>query len=926
MKFAAVLVSLLVMSLVLVVSRQDSAAEPADAESEFWIKVVFQSEADGQSWDGLASITNGKLIDIAGWGLEERDSLREAEFGWKIQTGIPKGRRVTFAEPDRGVLLKIRGNSKSVVRLDTEQGPVRIAVGDLEAGTVTQAGKLVNVELLGSEDLVASTKTDDDFASIAVTADGHRHVMWITYDDDAKRDRLLIRDVDDDQSQPSPVADATEFSHAHLLVQSDGNLRAVWCSSGTFGDWDLYTAVKSDNGWTGERMTSAKGTDFQLSADMGSDGTLWLAWQSFRNSNGDVFAKRLKNGRWTEDIPVAVDKANEWEPNVSVDKNGDAWIGYDSYQHGNYDVFVAKVADADGKLAVTQRVPVATSPNFEAHANVLADDAGRVWVAFDAAGPNWGKDFRNGPTTFRGKYAEPLHASRRIELRAIVGGKVVEPEQTFPQQLPPDRIPLIDRKPTTKPSRFYEYPQLTRDDDGRLWVFFRLCRQGYCAHPPMGLDWSVYATAFTEDGWLEPIQLPRSRGRQNQRVAIASSADGRLSCAWAEGNRFASVGRKYSVRWGELPAIKSKAGEFTFDDATPPEPTEATREPAPSFTLQDGEDEYYLYFGDLHRHTNISRCMPTIDGDLIDAHRYALDAVEYDFLAITDHTRDVDQFSWWRTQKANDWFHVPSVYVPINGYERSNFTPGGGHRNVFFLKRGHEVSRSDHWYSGRGLPQKDANPDSTLYPWLKEQGGALTAAHTPAYAKGEERGTWTYNDRDVEPVAEIFQAMRRSYERPDQGVAEEASLWHALKKGHRLGFIASSDHMSTHQSFACVWAKDKTRESIFEAIKARRTFAATGRIAVDFRIGDAVMGEEVRLRKEESNAVRLNIRVAGTNRISEIQVVRSGKVIHRMSPGNRDVNTTYEDNKPLPGESYYYIRVRQIDDETAWVSPIWVQR
>ena len=73
----------------------------------------------------------------------------------------------------------------------------------------------------------------------------------------------------------------------------------------------------------------------------------------------------------------------------------------------------------------------------------------------------------------------------------------------------------------------------------------------------------------------------------------------------------------------------------------------------------------HVYFGDLHRHTNISRCAPTIDGSLTDAHRYALDAVELDFLAITDHTRDVGPLDWWRTQQAADLFHIPGRYVPI---------------------------------------------------------------------------------------------------------------------------------------------------------------------------------------------------------------------------------------------------------------------
>ena len=31
-------------------------------------------------------------------------------------------------------------------------------------------------------------------------------------------------------------------------------------------------------------------------------------------------------------------------------------------------------------------------------------------------------------------------------------------------------------------------------------------------------------------------------------------------------------------------------------------------------------------------------------------------------------------------------------------------------------------------------------------------------------------------------------------------------------------------------------------------------------------------------------------------------------------------------HEPAPGESYYYVRVIQVDDQMAWSSPIWVRR
>lgn len=783
------------------------------------------------------------------------------------------------------------------------------------------------MEPLGTEALIAETETDDDFAAVALDARGHRHVAWISYDADAKEDRLLVRDVDDPAHKPQPIAVAREFTSVRLL-RDRKSLRALWCSPGEQKNWDVYTAVRTDGGWKTERLSAAEGTDFHLTADRGADGTVWIAWQTFRSGNGDVYAKCLRGGRWSEDIAVATTQANEWEPAVSVDKAGAAWIAYDSYEHGNYDVYLVPVrlqgapgAGASG--SVGERIAVARSSDFEAHASVLAAGDGKVWVAYDAAGPNWGKDFKNVPTTSRGHYTEPLHAQRRLELRCVVDGKVHRPRGALPQELPPEKIPAIQRSPHTKPSRFYEYPQLALDGDGRLWLFFRLCRQGYCPHPPKGLDWNIYATSYTEDGWLNPIQLPLSQGRQNQRVSFAVGADQNLVCAWADGNRFASVDHKYSVHHGALPAVAEAPAAIPLEAMELEPPGDAEPREDITHTVRRRGNEYRVYFGDLHRHTNISRCAPTIDGSLTDAHRYALDAVRYDFLGITDHTRDVDPFSWWRTQKACDLFHIPGRYVPIYAYERSNDTPGGGHRNVFFLNRGNDVNPSDHWYLGRGLERPDTNPDTTLYPWLKETGGALTAAHTPAWSKAAMRGTWTYNDPQVEPVAEIYQAFRTSYERPGGGVTEEASLWHALRKGYRLGFVASSDHIATHTSYACVWATGKTREAIFEALQARRTYGATDRIVLDVRIGESLMGEETHAAGE---TVTLSIRALGTAPIEELQIVRSGEVIARLTPGGRDVSLEYSDDAPRPGNSFYYVRLAQEDGNLAWGSPIWVTR
>ena len=144
----------------------------------------------------------------------------------------------------------------------------------------------------------------------------------------------------------------------------------------------------------------------------------------------------------------------------------------------------------------------------------------------------------------------------------------------------------------------------------------------------------------------------------------------------------------------------------------------------------------------------------------------------------------------------------------------------------------------------------------------------------------------------------------------------------AWKKGYRIGVIASSDHHSTHYSYAMVYTDDPTREGILEAIRRRHTYGATDNILLDVRMGRHLMGDEF----STTELPPIEVKVRGTAEIAKVHIVRNGSILYTREPGLQEISFAYTDTEEddRSGTRYYYVRVEQVDGHVAWSSPIWV--
>lgn len=867
-------------------------------------------------WEGRVRAVGGKPIHLEPWRLGPQDSL-SADGAWRIKSlpeTVPakeiwpgaacaqEDDSLTYfaRHPDgRAGLMVDLDSPNTRLSVETESGAFEIDVASLKYGrSVAYLAGQARAQLVTLATTPDRNSPEQDYPSLAAAPGG---AMWLTYqsyDVARHQDRLLLTSFAGGRwTSPSEVASGGIYYRPQVAIDGSGRVWTVWAEL-VHEDWELFARYLA-NGRLSEpqRITTSIGADWNQRLATAPDGRLWLAWQGNRKGRWDVLLAHLDSDRWSAPETVTSGAFNNWEPAVAITKDGRVVIAWDSYRFGSYNVYMRILAHGQWQ----PETPVASGENYEGHAALAVDMQDTIWIAWDDGGPNWGFD-----SACNGLYRE-----RHVDLRAYAGGAWKMPLVKPMRDLPPDM------------TRFVSLPQIGFDGDGRLWMLFR--------------QWSsrtvyeFYAMYLTGNGWSEPVVIPDSTGREHQRIATTLASDGRLWAAWSTDN----VGprqiklKRYSVMAAALPRPAVPASN-PLQRGTPPLniTVNAPYEPPRYSTAVDGK-QVSVYWGDMHRHTDISSHRFT-DGSLEDTYRYGTDVARLDFLAPTDHV-DIgtpgteyihgDDYNWWRIEKAADLFYMSRVFVPVYAYERSMQAPGG-HRNLLFINRGAVPIPGD-------VKDPAGNSPVSLWEKLAGQQDVLVFPHTPGDVM-QPLITWTDRKPDFEPLMEIYQGLRSSYEyrtAPMDGKLGNTQTdqpghfyQDALATGLRYGVEASSDHLATHKDFTGVYSEDLSRPALFRAMRARHTFAASDKIILDFRMGGHLMGDEIRaVRPPEAR-----VKVIGTGKIQRVDIIRNGMAVYTSGPGPERLDFRYKDESPGPGENYYYIRVRQEDGNMAWSSPIWV--
>ncbi len=280
------------------------------------------------------------------------------------------------------------------------------------------------------------------------------------------------------------------------------------------------------------------------------------------------------------------------------------------------------------------------------------------------------------------------------------------------------------------------------------------------------------------------------------------------------------------------------------------------------------------FWGDLHGQSE-----ETVGTNPVSSYfRFAREVALLDFAGHQGNDFQITQKVWSEIRRQANRINQAGRFVAFVGYEWSGNTPLGGDHNVYYLGDDGPLHRSSHvLVPDKGDVDTDCPHVQDLYAALKDQDALLVPHVGGRYANLE------WHDPKLEPVIEVYSEWGEF----------EWFLRQALEKGYQVGFTAGSDDhkgrlgaahpgsgsFGVYGGLTCIWARELTRQGLWEALKARRCYGTTGqRILLEVEVDGHPMGSKY----QAAGPPEVAVRVMGTAPIEQVEVFRGVEPVYRF--------------------------------------------
>jgi hypothetical protein len=201
-------------------------------------------------------------------------------------------------------------------------------------------------------------------------------------------------------------------------VDGDGIIYVAW-RDGRKGNADIFFARSTDDGKTFSRniqLNDDRGLAYQGNPTLavGPKGVVAVAWSDARNEKDDIYmtvsrdqGRTFSANRRVNDDPETPAHSH---PSVAVDGQGTIYAAWEDYRNDNSDIYLAKSLDGGATFTPNRKVNDDTGSAPQISPSLALGPSGEIVVAW--------ADFRNSPVTL-----PPPHAAASEAMGGVAAGK-----------------------------------------------------------------------------------------------------------------------------------------------------------------------------------------------------------------------------------------------------------------------------------------------------------------------------------------------------------------------------------------------------------------------------------------------------------------------------------------------------------------------
>jgi len=351
----------------------------------------------------------------------------------------------------------------------------------------------------------------------------------------------------------------------------------------------------------------------------------------------------------------------------------------------------------------------------------------------------------------------------------------------------------------------------------------------------------------------------------------------------------------------------------------------------------DYSEEVNLYFGDVHKHSEISPCSKVnpYNGSLDECYEYAREEAATDFLAIADHAERMTEEQWAESMTEARAHTEPGEFVAWPAVEWASGVHG--HRNIYYRD-----------WDAPLIGSHVAPTPTKLWAHLRAEG--IDALTIPHHTARELSCNMTVTDDEMDVAFEVYSGWGNEeyHGAPRQDTDRSFTrgfLVDTLLRGYKMGVVAGGDGHPAKPAITGltgIYAKDLTLESLWDALARRRTIATTGvQIKLDFHVNGWPMGSSLSFGPDEVAELfplEIGVAVQGTAPVQTVEIIENGVVVHTKTKpraaGDMFAYRWFMQSGPTDGAKlihsgnnvsrFIYVRVTQTDGNMAWSSPVWL--